>query len=112
MSDSSTAAGKRKIPPYAQVLILGASLLGAGLLIHSFPFQLSASGVTGSYTVPQWNYACTSGAGQIWQALSTSAQSDCGYIATADHAIGWLIGGGIAALVLGFAMVARGLGHK
>jgi len=81
-------------------LVLGALLIGIGAVLHNVPFPIPGSGVSGAYPVPEWNGACTSGVGQLVQSMSASAQSDCGYIADADHAIGWLIGLGIAALAI------------
>jgi hypothetical protein len=57
-------------------------------------------------TLAQWNAACTSGVGQLAQAFSAGATHDCGWAMTADHAIGWLIGGGIAALVAAAVLAA------
>lgn len=80
---------------------LGAILVVAGIIVHGYHFVLPGTGITGYYTVPQWNGACTSGAGQAWQGVYQIAHSDCGYVAIADHAIGWLIGLGIAAAAAG-----------
>jgi len=81
-------------------LAVGVGLTGLGVILHAVPFPIPDSGVSGAYPVPEWNGACTSGVGQLVQSMSASAQSDCGYIADADHAIGWLIGLGIAALAI------------
>jgi hypothetical protein len=92
--DGNSAAGNG-------FLGLGAILIAAGIVVHSYHFVLPGTGITGSYTAPQWHAACTSGEGQVWQGIYQIAHSDCGYVAIADHAIGWLIALGIAAIAAG-----------
>jgi hypothetical protein len=74
-------------------LAIGAILLLAGILLSTVPLDHG--------TVSQWNGLCSSGIGQLGQMLSSSARSDCGKVALADHAIGWLFGLGIAGLAVG-----------
>jgi hypothetical protein len=83
---------------------LGAILIVAGAIVHNYHFMLPGTGINGYYTVPQWNAGCTSGDGQVWQGIYQIAHSDCGYVAIADHAIGWLIGLGIAAAAVGLVV--------
>jgi hypothetical protein len=76
--------------PVKALVALGALLLTAGVLLLTVPLH--------DGTIPQWNGLCSSGIGQIGQLIDSSAQQDCGAVNVADHLIGWLIGGGIAAL--------------
>jgi hypothetical protein len=69
---------------------VGTLLLAAGVLLMTVPLHHG--------TIPQWNGLCTSGVGQIGQLIDSTAQQDCGSVSLADHLIGWLIGGGLAAL--------------
>jgi hypothetical protein len=95
------AVAKNYIPAPRILLGAGAVLVLAAIAIDTIPFTISASGISQSNTVPQWNDLCTGGIGQFAQDLYQNAHTDCGYVSTADHAIGWLLGVGIAALVVG-----------
>jgi hypothetical protein len=100
MSTHNLSASTRDFNGRYLLLVVGVGLAGLGAILHDVPFPIPGSGVSGDYPVPEWNAACTSGVGQLVQSLSGSAQSDCGYIADADHAIGWLIGLGVAMLAI------------
>jgi hypothetical protein len=101
-------AAKHNIPAPQGFFWAGGLMLAAAIAIDSISFQISALGVSQSGTVPQWNDLCTSGIGQFGQGFSRSAHTDCGYVAAADHAIGWLVGLGIASVVIAVvALVAR-----
>jgi len=93
-------------------LVLAVLLLGVGAILRFVPFPIPDSGISGAYPLPEWNGACASGVGQLVQSLSASAQSDCGDIADADHAIGWLIGLGIAALAIWIVRAAVHLARR
>lgn len=78
----------------------GVVLAAAGVLVAVVPVHHE--------TIPQWNGLCASGAGQIGQFLDSSLQRDCGAVSSADHLIGWLLGGGIAAVAAaGLLWLAR-----
>jgi hypothetical protein len=81
-------------------LVLGSLLLLAGILASIVPLDHG--------TVSQWNGLCSSDLGQLGQLLSGQARSDCGSIGVADHAIGWLLGGGVVAMLAGIGLAIAG----
>lgn len=68
-------------------------MLAAGLILT----QVRIDGGT----ISQLNGLCASGIGQVARVFSASALHDCGEIGFADHAIGWLLGLGAAAIAAG-----------
>jgi hypothetical protein len=79
--------------------VIGALALAAGILLSVVPLHQG--------TITQWNGLCSSGVGQLGQLLSPAARRDCGVVGVADHAIGWLLGLGIAALAAGTLLAIR-----
>jgi len=80
---------------------LGALLLIGGIADHAYAAPKAA--------------LCSSGVGEFGQALDPSIASDCSTYRTMEHAVGWLIGGGIALLVIGiiwFAVAAGIIGAE
>ena len=112
MSTRNLSASTRDFKERYIFLVVGVGLIGLGFILHAVPFPIPGSGVSGAYPLPEWNGACTSGVGQLVQSLSASAQSDCRYIADADHAIGWLVGLGIAALAIWLIQTAVRLARR
>jgi hypothetical protein len=107
-ASTPSPAAKNNIPAPQGFFWVGGIMLVVAIALHSISFQITALGVSQSATVPQWNDLCTSIVGQTAQGLAQGAHTDCGYVGVADHAIGWLVGLGIAALVVAvFAVVAR-----
>jgi hypothetical protein len=82
-------------------LIGGGVGLAAGLAIRYISFDLPNSGLGVRLTAPQWNQLCVSGLGQLAQAGDNTAHTECGIVSFASTASGWLIGLGIAALIIG-----------
>jgi hypothetical protein len=72
--------------------VVGAVFTVAGLLLAVVPLDHG--------TISQWNGLCTTGIGQLGQLLDQSARQGCGLAGVADHLIGWLLGGGFAALAV------------
>ena len=75
------------------LIVFGVIFLGGGLILVFVPF--------GFGTVSQWNGRCDSTIGKFTQFVISPVAHGCGLAAIADHAIGWLIGGGIALIVIG-----------
>lgn len=74
-------------------MILGVVMIAVGVVLT----QVRIDGGT----ISQLNGLCASGIGQLAQVFSGSARHDCGEIALADHATGWLLGLGAATIAAG-----------
>jgi hypothetical protein len=98
---TTTPATKSSIPAPKVFLGVGAVMVIVAIALNTIPFTISASGISQSNTVPQWNGLCTSEIGLFAQNLEQTAHTACTYVSAADHAIGWLVGLGVAALVIG-----------
>ena len=55
------------------------------------------------------NSLCNTGLGQLGQAFSTTAQTDCNTAGIAESAVGWLVFFGVGAMIVGLAKVGLGL---
>jgi hypothetical protein len=98
--DRVNASRGRPHWPVAALAAAGLVLAVAGVLVAIVPVHHE--------TIPQWNGLCGSGAGQIGQFFDSSWQRDCGAAGFADHLIGWLLGGGTAAVAAaGLLWLAR-----
>jgi hypothetical protein len=76
--------------------VLGVCLVAASVILSQLRFH--------GATISQWNGFCTSGVGQFGQLFFAGARRDCGRAEFADHAIGWMVGIGIA-VIIGAAVV-------
>lgn len=71
--------------------VLGVCLVAGGAILSQLRFR--------GATISQWNGFCTSGFGQFGQIFSAGARRDCGRAEFGDHAIGWMVGIGIAVII-------------
>lgn len=81
-------------------MILGVVLVVAGVVLT----RIHIDGLT----ISQINGVCTSGIGQFAQSIDVSAHQHCGQASLADHAIGWLLGVGVAVSAAGVVLLATG----
>lgn len=85
--------------PVLPIGIAGGSLIAVGLLLRIIP-------VKGYGSIPQWDRLCSSGIGQIGQALSATAARDCNWVSAAN-VVTWLML--IAGTVLTIIAIAMSL---
>lgn len=93
--------GNRR-PAVILITVFGVIFLAGGLVFAFVPFAFG--------TVSQWNGRCNSDLGKFSQLIASPLAHGCGFAAVADHAIGWLIGGGIGLILI--AVILRLSGRR